>query len=245
MDLLLGDARHTPAEDDPFYVEKVVRFAPDYVCYRPPVHAPGVTAAPATANGYVTFGTFSEVTKIGPDSVARWAAVLKAIPTARFLLNGYLFKDAARQERVALMFAAAGIAADRLIFRTGGPHPEFLAQYANVDVILDTTPYSGGLTTCEALLMGVPVLTIAGDRFCGRHAAAHLINAGAPEGVATSLADFVNRAQVLASNPGRLSAERPAIRARFLVSPLCDVAAFSETFYGALRAAWERVGART
>ncbi|MHB1204643.1 MAG: O-linked N-acetylglucosamine transferase, SPINDLY family protein [Rhodospirillaceae bacterium] len=242
IDLLFGDASHTPAEDDGFYIEKVVRFAPDYVCYRAPVYAPGVTAAPAVANGYVTFGTFSEVTKIGPDSIARWAAVLKVIPTARFLLNGYLFTDPARQARVTSMFADAGIGADRLIFHTGGPHPEFLAQYAEVDVILDTTPYSGGLTTCEALLMGVPVLTIAGDRFCGRHAATHLTHGGAPEWVAASLADFVNKAQVLASDPPRLSEMRPATRARFLVSPVCDVAAFSETFYGALRSAWERLG---
>jgi protein O-GlcNAc transferase len=241
IDLLFGDASHTPAEDDAFYMEKVVRFAPDYMCYRAPVYAPGVTASPAAANGYVTFGTFSEVTKIGHDSIARWAAVLQAMPTARFLLNGYLFANAARQDRVMAMFADAGIGAERLTFRAGGPHAEFLAQYADVDVILDTAPYSGGLTTCEALLMGVPVLTIAGDRFCGRHAATHLINGGAPDWVATSLADFVNKAQVLASDPPRLSVERPATRARFLVSPLCDVTAFSEAFYGALRAAWQRL----
>lgn len=239
MDVLFGDAHHTPPEDDGFYVEKVVRFAPDYICYRPPLYAPGVTAAPVLKNGYVTFGTFSEVTKIGPEAVAHWAAVLKAIPTARFLLNGYLFKDQARQTRITDLFANAGIGADRLIFHTGGPHPEFLAQYADVDVILDTAPYSGGLTTCEALLMGVPVLTIAGDRFCGRHAAAHLINGGAPQWVARSLEDFVAKAQVLAGDPPGLSAHRPETRARFLVSPVCDVPAFAENFYGALRAQWE------
>lgn len=245
MDLLLGDAHHTPAEDDALYIEKVVRFAPDYVCYRPPAYAPGVTAAPVLANGYVTFGTFSEVTKIGSDAVARWAAVLAAIPTARFLLNGYLFKDTARQARIAALFGEAGIGAERLIFRTGGAHAEFLAQYADVDVILDTAPYSGGLTTCEALLMGVPVLTIAGDRFCSRHAATHLINGGSSDWVASSLADLVNKAQVLAGDPASLSAQRPATRARFLVSPVCDVTRFAENFYGALRAAWEVRSRRT
>ena len=198
-----------------------------------------MTAAPVLKNGYVTFGTFSEVTKIGPEAVSHWATVLKAIPTSRFLLNGYLFKDAARRERITALFADAGVAAERLIFHMGGPHPDFLAQYANVDVILDTAPYSGGLTTCEALLMGVPVLTIAGDRFCGRHAAAHLINGGSPQWVAHSLQDFVNKAQVLAGDPSGLSAQRPETRARFLVSPLCDVPKFAENFYGALRAAWD------
>ena len=239
MDLLLGDAHHTPPEDDAVYLEKVVRFAPDYICYRPPVYAPGVTPAPAAANGYVTFGTFSEVTKISAEAVAHWAEVLKAIPTARFLLNGYLFKDTKRQERITALFAEAGIDVGRLIFHTGGAHAEFLAQYAEVDVILDTAPYSGGLTTCEALLMGVPVLTIAGDRFCGRHAATHLINGGAPQWVASSLADLVSKAQVLAGDPSALSTQRPETRARFLVSPVCDVARFAGSFYGALRAAWE------
>lgn len=239
IDILLGDPHHTPPEDDPLYVERVIRFAPDYVCYRPPPYAPGVTAAPVLKNGYVTFGTFSEVTKIGPDAVFRWAAVLKAIPAARFLLNGYLFQGQARRDRIAALFANAGIGADRLIFRTGGPHAAFLAQYADVDVVLDTAPYSGGLTTCEALLMGVPVLTIAGDRFCGRHAAAHLDNGGSPQWVATSLADFVGKAQVLASDPPGLSAHRPETRARFLTSPLCDVTKFAGSFYGTLRAAWE------
>ncbi|MBX7199625.1 MAG: tetratricopeptide repeat protein [Rhodospirillaceae bacterium] len=239
IDVLLGDTYHTPPEDDALYIENVVRFAPDYVCYRPPAYAPGVTAAPVLRNGYVTFGTFSEVTKIGPEAVSHWAAVLKAIPTSRFLLNGYLFKDETRRAHIAALFANEGIGAERLIFRTGGPHPEFLAQYADVDVILDTAPYSGGLTTCEALLMGVPVLTIAGDRFCGRHAAAHLVNGGSPQWVASSLEEFVGKAQVLAGDPPGLSAHRPETRARFLVSPLCDVPKFAENFYGALRATWD------
>ena len=89
--------------------------------------------------------------------------------------------------------------------------------------------------------MGVPVLTIAGNRFCGRHAATHLVSGGSPDGVATSLEDFVNKAQTLAGDLPRLSAGRSPIRARFLASPVCDVAAFSQAFYGALRTAWQRL----
>jgi len=168
-----------------------------------------------------------------------WARILKSIPTAKFLLNNYLLADGLRQARFVSLFMDEGIAVDRIIFHTGGTHPEFLAQYAEVDIILDTMPYSGGLTTCEALLMGVPVLTIAGDRFCGRHAAAHLVNGGSPQWVASSLEEFVGKAQVLAGDPPGLSAHRPETRARFLVSPLCDVPKFAENFYGALRATWD------
>jgi protein O-GlcNAc transferase len=238
MDVLLGDAVQTPEAEDGFYKERVVRFAPDYVCYRPPAYASPVAPSPCLANGHVTFGTFSEITKVGEASITQWVEVLKAVPTSRFLLNGYLFADGARQGRIISLFMDAGISPDRLIFKGGGLHGAFLAQYAEVDIILDTTPYSGGLTTCEALLMGVPVLSVAGDRFCGRHAAVHLLNGGYPEGVAASVDDMVAKAKTLAADPSTLNALRKGLRDRFLKSRVCDVQAFSADFYSALRTEW-------
>ncbi len=238
IDLLLGDAIHTPEAEDKFYTERVVRFAPDYICYRAPAYAPPVAPAPVLAKGFVTFGTFSEVTKIGPASIKLWAKVLKAVPTAKFLLNGYLLADTSRQGRIISAFMDEGISTDRLIFKNGGLHAAFLAQYADVDIILDTAPYSGGLTTCEALLMGVPVLTLPGDRFCSRHATAHLTNGNYPEGVATSESDLVAKATALANDPAALKTLRNTLRERFLTSRVCDVKTFTADFYGALRAAW-------
>lgn len=244
IDVLLGDGIHTPASEDKFFTERVVRFAPDYICYRPPAYTPPVTRGPFAANGFVTFGTFSEVTKIGPAAVAQWAAVLKAVPEARFVMNGYLFADTARQGRIISLFMDAGVSTERLIYHTGGEHREFLAQYALVDVILDTAPYSGGLTTCEALLMGVPVLTVAGERFCGRHAAAHLTNGGYPEGVAGSIAEMADKARAFAAQPETLSELRKTLRGKFLASRVCDVSAFAADFYGVLRAEWMSLCAR-
>ncbi|MGZ6212950.1 MAG: O-linked N-acetylglucosamine transferase, SPINDLY family protein, partial [Candidatus Binataceae bacterium] len=238
IDFLFGDPIHTPASEDRYFVERVERFAADYICYQAPPYTPPVASTPALTNNDVTFGSFSEVTKIGPASIARWAAVLKAIPSARFLLNGYLFADGARTGRILSMFMDAGIDPSRVQFETGGMHPDFLAQYAQVDVILDTTPYSGGLTTCEALLMGVPVLTVKGERFCARHAEAHLINGGYPEGVAASEDELIEKARALASNPESLNAARLGRRKVFLASPLCDVEGFAQNFYGAVRKAW-------
>ena len=234
IDALLGDPIHTPPQDDCFYTERVMRFAPDYICYRAPDYAPPVAPAPNT--GGITFGCFSEVTKIGPASVALWAAVLKAIPDARFVLNNHMLADDARQARITRLFVDAGIGSERLMFRTGGPHDLFLAQYAEVDAILDTTPYSGGLTTCEALLMGVPVLTVTGDRFCGRHATAHLTHGGYPEGVATDVDDLVAKAKALAGDQTARAALRADLRRRFLASTVCDVASFAQAFYTALKA---------
>lgn len=238
IDVLLGDAIQTPPEDDHYYVERVVRFAPDYICYAPPDYTPPLAPPPAPRNGCLTFGSFSEATKIGPTAVAQWAAVLRAVPNARFFLNGYMWTDGARQGKIISLFMDNGIGTERLSFGAGGDHPTFLAQYAEVDAIIDTTPYSGGLTTCESLLMGVPVLTVPGDRFCGRHAAAHLINGGYPEGVAIDEADLAAKAKALAADPGRLAALRRDIRANFLASRVCDVKGFAEDFYGTLRAEW-------
>lgn len=240
IDILMGDAIQTPPDDDQFYVERVVRFAPDYICYAPPDYAPPVATSPAPRHGGLTFGSFSEATKIGPEAVAQWAAVLRAVPEARFFLNGYLWTDGARQGKIISLFMDYGIGTDRLSFGAGGDHPAFLGQYAEVDAILDTTPYSGGLTTCESLLMGVPVLTLPGDRFCGRHAAAHLINGGYPEGVAKDEADLIAKAKALAANVPGLSALRHQISANFRASRVCHVDAFAKDFYGTLRAEWRK-----
>jgi len=237
IDVLLGDTVHTPAEDDKYYTERVVRFAPDYIAYRPPHYAPPVVSRPVDAP--IVFGTFSEVTKLGPQSIKLWAAALKAVPASRFLLNGYLLADQARQGRIISAFMDEGISTDRLIFKDGGLHAAFLSQYAEVDVILDTAPYSGGLTTCEALLMGVPVLTVAGDRFCGRHAAAHLINGGFAEGVCASRDDLVVKAKALAGDRTKLAMLRTTLRPALLASRLCDMNAFAVDFYGALRTEWQ------
>jgi len=244
IDLLLGDSTHTPEAEDRFYTERVVRFAPDYICYRPPAYAPPVAPPPVLKKGHVTFGTFSEVTKIGPTSIRLWAKVLKAVPTSKLLLNGYLLADTARQGRIISAFMDEGISTDRLTFKEGGLHAAFLAQYADVDIILDTAPYSGGLTTCEALLMGVPVLTVPGDRFSGRHAAAHLANGGYPEGVAASESDFVAKAAALAGDAAALEVLRQSLRATFLASRVCDVSGFAKDFYGTLRAEWTALCAR-
>jgi predicted O-linked N-acetylglucosamine transferase (SPINDLY family) len=241
IDILLGDAIQTPPEDDLYYTERVVRFAPDYICYRPPAYAPAVTPPPCLTRGHITFGCFSEITKIGPEAVAMWRAVMKAVPEARFLFNNRLLVDAGRQQRLVKMFREHGIGSDRVMFRTGGSHGEFLAQYAEIDVVLDTTPYSGGLTTCEALLMGVPVLTIPGTRFCGRHAAVHLTHGGYPEGVCASTEDLAAKAQALAADPQGLSVLRSSLRQRFLSSIVCDVPRFAQAFYGTLRDEWRKV----
>ncbi|MBL8642933.1 MAG: tetratricopeptide repeat protein [Rhodospirillaceae bacterium] len=244
IDVLLGDPIHTPPADEKYYAERIVRLPKDYLCYWPPAYAPPVAPAPVLTNGFVTFGCFSEATKINPAAIARWAAVLKAIPGAKFLLNNKLFADVAAQGRIVSGFMDAGISTDRIRMNAGAPHAEFLGQYADVDVILDTTPYSGGLTTCEALHQGVAVLTVTGDRFCGRHATAHLINGGYPEGVCKTVDEMTAKAKTLAADPDALAKLRAALRGAFLSSAVCDVNGFTKAFYGILRQEWQALCAQ-
>lgn len=244
IDLLLGDNVHTPPADDKYYVERVIRLPADYLVYRAPDYAPSVALAPCVKNNFITFGCFSEITKINPETIARWAQVLRAVPDSKFILNNRMFADGALQGRIFSYFMDAGIGTDRIKIRLGGAHADFLAHYADVDVILDTTPYSGGLTTCEALHQGVPALTITGERFCGRHATSHLIHGGYPEGVCDNVDDMVAKAKTLAADLTALATLRAGLRAKLLASPLCDVDAFAAAFYGTLRAEWQALCAR-
>ncbi len=213
----------------------------DYICYQPPSYLAPVAPPPANRNGCVTFGTFSELTKIQPETIALWAKVLKAVPDARFFANSYLLADEARQGRLYGQFKDAGVGTDRIVIGTGGEHAEFLNQYSNVDIILDTWPYSGGLTTCEALVMGVPVITLTSDRFCGRHAAAHLSAAGFPQWAAADEAAFVETAAALAADVDSFATLRRQVREQTLASSLCDIGGFSRAFYALLKEEWQNV----
>lgn len=241
IDIMIGDAVHTPLDEQGRYVERLVHMPIDYICYEPPPYLPPATQAAATHNGCVTFGTFSELTKIQPETIHLWSEVLKANPDSQFFANGYLLADEARQGRLYSAFIENGISADRILIGTGGEHANFLEQYSQVDVILDTWPYSGGLTTCEALVMGVPVVTLTGDRFSGRHATAHLRAAGFPEWAATDEKMFVQIASGLCLDAVTLSSLRRDVRKQTLGSALCDVGAFTQAFYDLLRQQWREI----
>ncbi|MCP5366075.1 MAG: tetratricopeptide repeat protein [Hyphomicrobiales bacterium] len=240
MDFLVADAVQVPPEDDRFYVEQVVRLAPDCLCYGPPGYAGDPAPPPFRENGYVTLGCFSTAQKVGDGALDAWAAILRRLPGARLLLNGPEYRHGAARDRCRGRLAAGGVAADRIEFREGAVHREFLTHYADIDMALDPFPYSGGLNTCEALWMGVPVVTFAGERYCGRHAASHLRAAGLDELVAADAAGYVDLAVALASDRDRLADLRATLRGRVDASPLVDAPAFAARFAHALRGMWKQ-----
>jgi FkbM family methyltransferase len=240
IDYLITDGIESPPNSDDMYTEKLIRMPDDYICYMPPAQIPNVDSLPAIRNGYITFGCFNNPTKLNSALIEQWARLLCAVPNSRLYLKGGPFGSAELRQNVAATLASHGIDADRICMEGHSKHYQLFECYNNVDIALDPWPYSGGLTTCEAMLMGVPVVTLPGPTFAGRHSATHLINAGMPELVANSWDEYISRAAELASDIDSLSKIRKHLRQILLASPVCNAEKYGRHLADALRAIWTR-----
>jgi predicted O-linked N-acetylglucosamine transferase (SPINDLY family) len=240
MDYVLADRYQIPPEADGFYCEHALRMPDAYVCYDPPTHAAPVSPLPAFANKFVTFGSFNNPAKINRDVITAWAKILLRLPQSRLVLKYRGMDDGPVTKRVAQEFAAQGVDPGRVECSGWSPHAELLAKYAGIDVALDPFPYSGGLTTCEALWMGVPVITCPGETFASRHSLSHLSNVGLTETIARDLNEYVEVAVSLATDLPRLAALRSGLRERTAASALCDGQRFADNLMHLLRAVWRQ-----
>lgn len=230
MDHILADRFQIPESDEHFYTERVLRMPNDYVCYEPPPYSPVVGPLPAERNGHITFGGFHNVGKAGALSVATWARVLHAVPDSKLVLAYKKLNDPIVAGRLRRRFAEAGIPDERVIIEGSTPHWQLLNRYNAIDIGLDSRPYSGGLTTLEAMWMGVPVVTTPGRTFAGRHSLTHLTNAGLAEMVAPDEDGYVRLAAELAGDRKRLAALRRGLRPRLVDSPIMDPRRFAVDF---------------
>ena len=234
------DGFAVPSGEELLYPEAIVRLPHARFCYAPPDYAPEPVDPPALQRSHVTFGSFNHVAKIGDGVVRLWADILTANPSSRLILKWKTFDEPGVRARFSAAFAAHGVAADRLELRGFSPHRAMLEQYGDIDVALDPFPFGGGLTSCEALWMGVPVVTWPGDRPASRQTAAFLASVDLRECHATSPSDYVARATALASNPKGLAELRRALRARMAASPLCDGPRFARGLEAAFQRMWRR-----
>lgn len=240
IDYLITDSVESPPGSDAFYTEKLIRMPDDYICYMPPDQIPEVRSLPAQRNGFVTFGCFNNPTKVNDVVLGHWAQLLHAVPGSHLYLKGGPFGTNYLRQRTLDTLASHGINADRVRIEGQSHHFELLDSYNEVDIALDPWPYSGGLTTCEAMLMGVPVITLPGPTFAGRHSATHLVNAGMPELVVSDWDEYQARAAGLASDLESLATIRSHLRRILLESPVCDGEKFGRHLGDALRAIWQR-----
>lgn len=239
MDLRISDAvADPPGEADRRHSETLLRLPGCFLCYGAPDDAPAVAPLPALANGFITLGSFNNSMKVTPAAAALWAESLHDLPDARLLLKSPLFADDDIRARYLSLFAERGIGRDRLDLLSAVPDPrDHLTLYGKVDIALDSFPYNGTTTTCEALWMGCPVVTLAGDRHAGRVGASLLTAIDLPHLIAANAAEYKAKVRELAGNTDRLADLRMGLRDRVAASPLCDANAFARRWEDALRGA--------
>jgi predicted O-linked N-acetylglucosamine transferase (SPINDLY family) len=238
MDYLVADPVVCPPDAEQWYVERVVRLPGDFLCYTPPEDAPEPACPAADAGDGLTFGCFNNLSKVGPRVISAWARIARAVPRSRFLLMSNALADPAVQRRYTDLFGQHGVDSDRIVFRGVVPFQEYLAAYADVDVALDPFPYNGGMTTLDALWMGVPVVSLRGDRFVARMGASHLTSAGLSALVADSEDEYVQVAAALAGDRARRAELRSTLRERLAASPLCDPERLTRGLEDAYRQMW-------
>ncbi len=223
IDYLIGDPIETPMADAGHFRERLV-LLPCRFAYRP-VDPARPSALPAAARGYITFGSFNRHAKISDGALDCWAGVLHALPEARLVLRAAAYRGASTVAWLRERWAGR-LPVERIDFMPWLPWNEALAAYADVDIALDPFPYNGGLTTCDALAHGVPVVALAGDRMIARQSAALLCAAGHPEWIAPDRDAYVRLAVALAQD-GNLPTLRAGLHAQLPGSALCDVPGFT------------------
>jgi len=241
MDYRLTDSWADPEfEDGRYSVEPLWRLPASFLCYTPPDSAPDPAVPPCMNREWITFGSFNSRAKLSGECIELWTRVLCSVPDSRLVLKSYLgADDSDARAELQRCFVDRGIAPERIrVLDKKDSTKDHLSAYGEMDIALDTLPYNGTTTTCEALWMGVPVVTLAGDRHAARVGASLLNNAGLGDLVAASADDFVAIACELASDRVRLKDFRIALRDHLRNSRLLDKAAMGADLGAALRGIW-------
>ena len=228
VDAVLLDEWHAPPGTEEQFVEQIVRLSMGRFCYQPVPWAPVETAQPpCLQNGYITFGSFNNTAKLNVGVFDVWAKILESVPDSHLILKWRTFADEPLCQKVMDEFSTRGIAPERIELRSASFHVDVLKEYADIDIALDPFPFTGGLTSCEALWMGVPVVTWPQSRVVSRQSYAILSAIGLPELAAKDADDYVRIAELLAVDRDRLMALRSGMRSLMRSSPLMDVAGFA------------------
>jgi predicted O-linked N-acetylglucosamine transferase (SPINDLY family) len=240
MDYRFTDPYADPIGDaDSLHSEKLIRLPRTFACFRPPDDAPLPGLLPAMANKFITFASFNALSKIHPKLLETWADILQQIPDSHLILATRGLGDPAIQREIFAPFEKRGIVMNRLRFLDRQSLPDYLRLHGEVDLLLDTFPVNGHTTTCHALWMGVPVVTLAGQTHCQRLVASVLTNLGLPEWIAQSPAEYAKIAKSRAGDIRGLFDLRATLRDRMRDSPLMDARQLARDVESAYRQIWQ------
>jgi protein O-GlcNAc transferase len=248
FDAFFADDVTVPESAEPFYSEAVMRL-PAIIPYDWPTAPPEPGPLPMLANGYVTFGSFNRLEKLTPDILDVWARVLDELPTSRLVVKFSGLQGGRLQAQVRGLFEQRGVDPERLTLLGHTDRVAHIEAIRGVDMLLDAAPHGGGITTLEALSVGVPCVTLLGDRVPGRLSASFLGKVGLPELVAETPDEYVAKAVAAVSDPARLAAIRADLPARLEDSPMrrhkeyvgAVEATFRTLWHGWLKASERRV----
>jgi predicted O-linked N-acetylglucosamine transferase (SPINDLY family) len=211
---------------DALYSEQLIRLH-SFLCYQPPDYTPAPGPPPALRNGFVTFGSFNNFMKLSPGTIAAWAEILNAVPGSCLMLKHRGSHDRAARDAFPAFFESHGIARERIVITLQMPaHNLHLESYNEIDIALDPWPYNGTTTSCEALAMGVPFVTLAGRSHVARVGVSLLTQVGLADWIAASAEEYVRLAIRKAAGLDALAEIRRRLPARLAASPLGDVGQF-------------------
>jgi protein O-GlcNAc transferase len=240
IDWRITDARADPPGEEAFHSEKLLRLPQSFLCFAAYMtQVPEPAPAPLSWSGRVTFGSFNNPQKLSPAAARAWGRILAAVPHSRLVLKALAFTEPEQRERFLDRLASQGIQRERVELRLPQPAmPDHLGSYSEIDIALDPFPYNGTTTSCEAMWMGVPVVTLTGAHHAGRVGFDLLSQLGLEDLAAPDIDVYVETAVTLAGDPARLEYLRGTLRERMRASPLCDAPRFARDFEDGLRIMW-------
>lgn len=229
-----------PGITEQFYTEKLLRLPDCFLCYLPDKDSPEVSLLPALTSGHITFGSFNNFAKVSPEVITLWSEILKAVPYSHLILKAHNLSFRSTRDYAMKMFSLNGISADRIELLSFDPSTRgHLLAYNRIDIGLDTFPYNGTTTTCEALWMGVPVITLAGNTHASRVGLSLLSNIGLHELIARTPDEYLTKAVNLANDLKRLHSLRERLRDMMLHSPLTNAKRFVSNLEKCYHTMWE------
>lgn len=240
IDYLLADPWTVPPAHEGHFTEQIWRLPETRMCFTPPDADVPVAELPALSKGHITFGCFNNITKLNDEVVALWARVLKAVEGSRLMLKAKQLDEASLKQGLLGRFEAQGVDPQRVTLAGRSPRAEYLAAYGEVDIGLDPFPFTGGTTSAESLWMGVPVLSLDGDRLVSRQGVGLMMNACLADWVARDADDYVAKAVAHAANVPALAALRAGLRQQVLASPVFDGERFAQHLEAAWRGMWAK-----